>query len=61
MIAKILKIYNTLYFSELELEKEEEREREAQLILDFSDYLDSKFQNGDIPAHLYRGLKGRTP
>jgi len=45
--------------SELELEKEEEREREAQLILDFSDYLDSKFQNGEIPAHLYRGLKGK--
>jgi len=45
--------------SEFELEREEEREREAQLILDFSDYLDLKYQNGEIPSHLYRGLKGK--
>jgi len=56
LIKSILSAQNE---SVLETEREQEREREAQMILDFSDYLDAKYQNGEIPSHLYRGLKGK--
>jgi len=44
---------------EKEEEEEVERENEAQLMLNFSDYLDRKFENGEMPQPVYKELKDR--
>jgi len=44
---------------EREIEEETEREREAQLMLNFSDYLDRKYESGEMPRTIYKQLKDK--